>query len=94
MQHEAEMTLESNVRYARICERARQIWKNEGRPFGMHETHWLMAMHEIDAEDELASCQLTDASTSVFSHAIQAIDGAYTSGAPPKAAPKFRSSRR
>ena len=52
------MTIESNARYVRICERARQIWESEGRPFGKHEMHWLMAMHEIDAEDESMSCRL------------------------------------
>ena len=94
------MTIESNARYARICERARQIWESEGRPFGKHEMHWLMAMHEIDAEDESMPCrlpgQLPDgaASTSVLSRAIQAIDDAYSGETQPRAAPKLRGSQR
>lgn len=41
-----------NERYRRIRARAGEIWRQEGCPGDQHERHWLLAMREIDIEDD------------------------------------------
>ncbi len=96
------MTRERNERFMRICKRARELWEDDGRPLDRHDYHWLLAMQQIDAEDQIPSARRGSAShpPTIFSHAIEAMENVVRqddlqapgpdSGTPPKP----RSSRR
>ncbi|WP_315918293.1 DUF2934 domain-containing protein [Mesorhizobium sp. SP-1A] len=88
---------ERNERYARLCRRAREIWEQEGQPIGRHEIHWLMAIQQIDAEDETGP-QTTEATIpeATFTHAVQVLEHVVAADLAPagKPKPRLRSSRR
>jgi hypothetical protein len=69
------MTKERNERFARLCRRACEIYEAEGRPHGRHEAHWLMAIQQIDAEDQAAEKAPAGRNAdAMLSRAVQAVE--------------------
>ena len=63
-----------DVNEDRIRQRAHQLWEQDGRPDGNHDSHWQRATDELRQEDE--GRQLENPQQSKISNAPGSSDGA------------------